>query len=91
MPIKSTPNLEASARFQDYTKFWITKEAPLEKKKRARTILKTLKKTYPDAGMMLRYSTPNQLASYDPLHLSGKFGRLSFDTVTACTAWIVKR
>lgn len=42
-------------------------------------------------AQMLRYSTPNQLASYDPLHLSGKFGRLSFDTVTACTAWIVKR
>lgn len=40
---------------------------------------------------VFRYSTNINQASYEPLHLSGRFNKISFDTVTACTAWIVKR
>lgn len=48
-------------RFQDYTKPWGFTEAPPEKNKRAGSVLRLLKKTYPDAGMMLRYSNNIQL------------------------------
>lgn len=48
-------------RFQRYTKPWITKTSLSEKKKRSRRILSMLKKTYPAARMLLRYSNNIQL------------------------------
>lgn len=48
-------------KFQNYTKPRILQETEAEKKARARTLLRILKKTHPDAGMILRYSTPVQL------------------------------
>ena len=48
-------------RFQDYTKTWIKTEALSEKKKRAAKILSILKKTYPNARMILNYSNNTQL------------------------------
>lgn len=51
----------APDRFQTYTKPWIRKEGPAKKKIRARGILTILTKSYPDAGMMLRYENHIQL------------------------------
>ena len=47
--------------FQIYTKRWIQKEVPREKKARLGTILRVLKKTYPDAKIALRYTNNIQL------------------------------
>ena len=48
-------------RFQEYTQRWIDTETPKEKKLRSKKIFRTLKKAYPDAGMILNYTTPMQL------------------------------
>ena len=49
------------SRFRIYTKVWIGCEAGAQKKKRARAILRILKKTYPGAKIALRFETPIQL------------------------------
>lgn len=49
------------SKFREYTKRWIRTESALEKEARAQKILSRLKKTYPEAGMMLMYNNNFQL------------------------------
>lgn len=48
-------------RFRVYTKSWVKRESSARRKKRARLILRTLKKTYPNATIALSFETPIQL------------------------------
>ena len=49
------------SKFQQYAKSWIKNESLPEKKARAKKIDSILKKTYPGAGMALKYSNNVQL------------------------------
>lgn len=43
------------------------------------------------AAQVMVYATDVTIPTTDTPYIAGRFGKLSFDTVTACTAWIVKR